>query len=102
MSGFHRNPPLVVFGNPRGERSLQGVRGGLMSTDVMAILYRHAQDGEFYCHGFGNADIDLSGSPLHGVTIDGLKEKTGVRMYGTPNGSITIAHPSKRLWENFE
>lgn len=96
--GVRSNPPLVIFGNPgRGNSG----SGALMSKDVLAVLYKHRDDGEFYIHGFGDASLKLKGSPSEGVSIGGLKERTGVQMTANPDGSITLHHKSHKLWGEF-
>lgn len=56
--GAHKNPPLVVFGNPpMGVKPGPGFfRGGSvvgqMSREVHAVLYRHLEDGKPYRHDF--------------------------------------------------
>lgn len=89
--GVHVNPALLVYGNP----------GRCLSKDVLAILYRHAEDGKEYCHGFGDADIRLS-SRGDAVTIQGLKRRTGVGMYAGKDGeTVTLRKPGVRLVEDF-
>lgn len=93
--GVHRNPPLVIFGNPPRQ-------GREFGTDVLALLYRHKKDGEFYCHGFGNADIQLEGTPFEGVTIHRLKERTGVKLIAMPDGTVVLSKPGTDLWEDIK
>lgn len=84
-----KNPLLMTMGNP----------GQLMGTDVLAVVYRHKDDGKLYCHGFGDADIVLR-SNGDKLTISALKEWTGVKMYALPDGSIRIVKPGGRVWED--
>jgi len=68
-----RNPPLVVFANPRG--------GLCMSREVIQIAYRHADDGKLYRHEFAR----------------------GVHMQALPDGSLHIhAAGNKRLWGEYD
>lgn len=71
LEGFRENPSLVVLGNPPA---------GRMSSEVLAIEYIHADDGEAYRHDFTE----------NGVTMDALD-----------GGGILISHPELRLWEDF-
>lgn len=77
-------------------------RGGVMSENVLAIVYEHADDRKLYVHGFGDADIRLSGGGSN-VTIRGMKQNTDVHMRALPSGalSITGGH-GQRLWKNFK
>lgn len=84
------NPLLMTMGNP-GRR--------LMGTDVLAVVYRHKEDGKLYCHGFGDADIKLT-TRGDALTITALKEWTGVRMFAEPDGSVSISKPNGRVWED--
>jgi hypothetical protein len=86
--GVHVNPELVTFGlaNPRGIR--RGARDGdsvLLSNDVQAIVYRHAQDDQFYAHGFGDAPLKLQ-SRDGALTLRGLRDRTGVELRGLKGG----------------
>ena len=66
-AGLHRNPALVVYGNPP--------RGGeCMSRRVYAVEYKHAADGEDYRH-------DCS---------------AGVSMYGLSDGGILLQRPDRK------
>jgi hypothetical protein len=79
-------------------------RGGAVQTSehVMAIVYVHKDDGNFYCHGFGDADIDLK-SRGDALTITGLKSRTHVGMFAEADGSVRIAHKDgEPLWEDVE
>ena len=67
---WRSNPELLTFhDNP----------GGVWSSRVYDLRYRHDSDGEDYVHDF----------------------KPGVRMQGLPDGSVRLFHPSRRLWEDF-
>lgn len=92
FEGYRRNPLLMTMGNP-------GPRGRLMGTDVLAVVYRHKEDGKLYCHGFGDAEIKLT-TRGDALTITALKEWTGVRMFALPDGSISISKPNGRIWED--
>lgn len=66
------NPPLAIFANPRG--------APLLSKQVIAIAYRHAEDGKQYKHEFA----------------------PGVEMRCLPDGSIHIRSPrGVRLWGDY-
>lgn len=84
-----RNPALLTYGNPGRE----------MGTDVLAVLYRHKEDGAFYCHGFGDADIKLA-SRGDSVTIRGLKSRTGVKLMCQSDGSLRLVKKGSHLWED--
>ena len=87
-AGVHTNP---------GRQQAGGMK---MSGHVQAIIYTHEDDNQFYCHGFGDAEIRLTtrGQSLH---IDGLKDRTNVEMLAMSNGSICIIGRSgQRLWED--
>lgn len=75
--------------------------GSVQTSDhVMAIVYVHKDDGQLYCHGFGDADIDLK-SRGDALTITGLKERTHVEMFAEQDGSVRIAHKDgEPLWED--
>lgn len=74
-----------------------------MSDDVQAIIYRHIEDGKFYCHGFADAEIDLETHRDGSLTIRGLADETDVRMFAEPDGTVTVegAH-GQRLWEDMD
>lgn len=74
-----------------------------MSDDVQAIIYRHIEDGKFYCHGFADAEIDLKTHRDGSLTIRGLADETDVRMFAEPDGTVTVegAH-GQRLWEDMD
>lgn len=67
-----KNPVLAVMGNP-GKKSL-------FSRDVHSIAYTHTDDGENYVHEFAG----------------------GVCMQANRDGSITIFHPDKSIWRDFQ
>lgn len=76
--GVHRNPALVVFNPPRSRRHRRNPsEDGIIASDVQAILYKHHDDGRWYCHGFGGKDPDIK-SRGDSVTLTGLAETTGV------------------------
>lgn len=71
--GLHKNPAIVVYGNPPAglER---------LSKRVYGIEYQHAADGQDYRHDFGSR----------------------VQMYETPSGAVLLAHlDGRRLVEEF-
>jgi hypothetical protein len=70
-----RNPPAGVA------RAISTRRGALMSREVLSISYYHLESAQDrpYKHVFDN---------------------DGVEMYGMPDGSIVIRHPTLRLWED--
>lgn len=67
-----------IFGNP--PLILFGNPAGPMSEDVAYIGYRHEEDGEWYEHEFEGE----------------------VGMEALPDGSISIGHPSREVWRDFE
>lgn len=88
-----RNPSLVTFlANPG--------RGAQIAADVQAILYRHAKDGAYYVHVFGNqGDGDIMRSRgREYLRIDNLPARTGVTLVG--HGKVlTVRHRDGRLLE---
>lgn len=93
MAVHHRNPALVLFGNPRLGRDT------LIGKHVQAIIYVHAVDGDRYVHGFGDADIDLRSYATGDVRVGGMHAKTGVEMYGTEDGNVFVrGRDGQRLW----
>jgi len=69
--GAFKRNPPLVFFDNPGP--------GLMSPSVKLIGYEHADDGELYLHEFAG----------------------GVEMEALPDGSISIRHPSRRVWREF-
>jgi len=65
--GIHRNPPLVIFGNPPlhvGRRVHSAGAGridilGEMSHDVHELRYTHLDDGKSYKHVFESGDVGM-------------------------------------------
>lgn len=87
-AGVHVNP---------GKHKAGGMK---MSDHVQAIIYTHADDDRFYCHGFGDAQIDLT-TRGDALRIEGLKDRTNVKMLAMSDGSIRIAgRDGQRLWED--
>lgn len=101
------NPMLVVYGNP-GARRIRDLKdreqaaAGLMSHHVMAVIYRHIEDGELYVHGFGDANIEPDTLPNGALIVRGLKENTGVDMYAQKDGSVLLVRPGVSLWGKFD
>jgi len=95
---------LLVVMNPRGKRRKSNPDGGIkMSDNVQAICYRHTDDDENYCHGFGNADVTLKTRQDGTLILGGMKDDTDVAMYAMPDGSICIkSNSGKRLWDDFD
>lgn len=95
--GVHANPPLLVFANPG-----KGMRGEIMSSSVLAIMYVHEDDDEPYVHGFANAELTLKTAPNGTVTITGLADRTDVEMLALDDGSVLIRGThGQRLWDEF-
>jgi len=88
-----RNPSLVTYlANPS--------RGAQIASDVQAILYRHAKDGAYYLHVFGNqGDGELLKSRgREYLRIDNLPARTGVQLVG--HGKVlTVRHRDGRALE---
>lgn len=81
--------------NPKG-------RGEMIGSDVLAIVYVHADDGQRYCHGFADADITLRDT-AKGIVIEGLAESTGVEIFAMPDGTMQVkSADGKRLWDDFD
>ena len=77
VQAFLPNPPLMLFhANPPDQAAE-------MSDDVVAIWYRHTEDGELYEHQFERSLFD------------------GVHMDAEPDGSINIYNPEKPVWDDF-
>ena len=96
--GVHRNPsPLLVFANPKGKRGAQK-----FSSNVLAVLYVHDDDGENYAHGFANAELDLETLHDGTVKLGGLPTDTGVEMIAQSDGSVLLrGKHGQRLWDTF-
>ena len=85
--GVHANPHRA---NPGRKKRI--------GTDVQAVIYRHV-DGTNRVHGFGNADIELRDLPDGGVQVSRMHERTGVTMYGDPDGTVTLSGPDgEAVW----
>lgn len=85
-----KNPSLVTYlANPG--------RGAQIASDVQAILYRHAKDGAYYVHVFGNqGDGDVMRSRgREYLRIDNLPVRTGVQLVGHGN-VLTVRHRDGR------
>jgi len=91
-----RNPGIVLYGNPGG-RDVCLSRGG-----VQCVVYTHAKDGSNRAHGFGNAAIDLQSRGTR-LTVTGLREETGVSLYGTPDKRAVhiVGDDGQAVWEWF-
>lgn len=84
-----------VHTNPRR------AKGALVSESVRAIVYTHVDDGKFYVHGFGDANIKLSGGGDR-VTISGLKDRTDVCARALPDGSALLyGGHGQPIWRDF-
>lgn len=94
---YSNNPAtLVSFVNPP--------RKGLsIGSDVVAVVYRHAQNGGYYVHPFGGVDdvFEVETQPDGALVLSGLADRTGVQMHGLPDGSLTMRHrEGKRIWDD--
>jgi hypothetical protein len=93
-----RNPSLVTFlANPRGRAPI--------ASDVQAILYRHATDGQLYIHTFGNqGDARIVSVPRLGevLVLDSLPDRTGVRLRADGNDLHLTHGKGKPLSAEFE
>lgn len=91
-----RNPQLVAYlANP-------GL-GAQIASDVQAILYRHARDGEYYLHVFGNqtdGEIMRKGAREY-LRLDNLPQRTGVQLVGRGNVLIVRHRDGRRLEQEF-
>lgn len=68
-------------------------KGDLLASDVQAIIYRHAVDGERYVHAFGpKEDVEPTTNADGSVTVHGLSVRTGVRAFALPDGSVLLQH----------
>jgi hypothetical protein len=88
-----KNPSLVAYlANPG--------RGAQIAAVVQAILYRHAKDGAYYVHVFGNqGDGEVMRSRgREYLRIDNLPSRTGVRLVGHGN-VLTVRHRDGRPLE---
>lgn len=86
--GIHKNPSHLT--NPSQKKRI--------GSDVQAVIYRHV-DGTNRVHGFGNADIELRDLPNGGVQVSRMHERTGVTMYGYPDGTVTLCGPAgEAVW----
>jgi hypothetical protein len=75
----------------------------IIAQDVLAIVYRHREDGEFYAHGFGGRDpkiITLRGG--EGITLKGLAQKSDVLAIAERDGSVHLVHSDGlRIWGEY-
>ncbi len=90
--GIHTNPGRRASG------------GEVLSHSALALVYQHAEDGEFYVHGFGDREPTLivnekkRSFTLNGVPLDG----SGVAVTVERDGSVRLHRPDgKQLWRNF-
>lgn len=89
--GVHANPALAVFGaNPP-----------LLSRDVQAVLYRHAENGKDYVHPFGTGTTVTNKRDGSTVVRAGSHARSGVRALLLADGSVLLRHPTKRIWGEF-
>ena len=75
--GIHMNPR----GSARGER---------MSGHVQAIAYVHAQDGDQYVHGFGDAELNAKELQKGILDLSDLHDQTDIEMFAMPDGSLSL------------
>lgn len=79
-------------------------RGGIISRDVKAIIYRHVDDGELYVHGFGPHGERIRIEDLaDGVAVRRLPAaQTDVNAIARDDGTVTLEHGrGLRLWGEF-
>ena len=94
MSAATRNPPLVMFLNPRSRGARKNPaaisKRTKIAAHVQAIAYVHAKDGQQYVHGFGDAELNERDLRQGVLNLGDLHEVTDVVMYANPDGTITI------------
>lgn len=95
--GVHANPALVTMLSNPGEQRVRPRRSPdmVISEDVQLIAYRHAVDGEFYHHTFGNQGeaVILRG---HLVDLASLPKRTDVMMVAQGR-DIVLHHPDATI-----
>lgn len=78
-------------------------RGIKTSENVIAVVYRHLDDGQLYIHGFADADIKPITHRDGSLTVKGLVEDTDVEMYALPDGSVRLqGKHGQPLWEDIK
>lgn len=69
----------MIFGNPGGKGWKK------IASDVQAICYIHADDGDAFVHGFGGKDPDEAELEEGWLDLAALKKRTGVQAYWSPD-----------------
>jgi hypothetical protein len=88
MSHHARNPALAIFANPGRSRRWQRI-----GTDVQAIAYIHAKDGQPYVHAFGGVEPTAAELRAGRLDLDRLATETGVEMLFSPDHrTVMIRH----------
>lgn len=68
---------------------------------VMAIVYRHAEDGELYVHGFGSREPDIR-TLRDGVALTGLVDDGQVEAVAQRDGSVVLrSRDGSPVWQEF-
>lgn len=86
---------------PNPSRLRRAFRGSdIIARDVSAIIYVHAEDGGLYVHGFGHEPVMRQrGGDL---TLSNLSRDSGVRAFGLPDGTVSLAHDKGlALWGDY-
>ncbi len=87
--GIHRNPPIVLYGNPPAGRRYVTPYPGQMSATLLArvservyeLRYRHIENGKDYRHQFA------AGVELDVIDRDGVRDLLLTHQEGKPLGA---------------
>jgi hypothetical protein len=112
MAKAKKNPPLMIYGNPKRmrARSFQRPVGTLAGEigEVYAVIYRHAETGEMMVHGFGPDGEDIELKTLRDgvqVTRMNINAPTHTFMYAVEDRgrrTVRLSHvEGEPLWDNF-
>lgn len=68
---------------------------------VVAIIYRHRDDGRLYVHGFGDREPEIT-SGRRSVTLTGLATDSKVEAIARRDGTVLLrSSDGARVWKEF-